>query len=102
MEHRILNGIIVEESEEISLTKLCHICKADAGWITDLVQEGILEPADTAAEPWYFSGISLRRALIVKRLQQDLDINLAGAALVLELLEEREMLLARSNLQTTG
>lgn len=93
MEQRILSGIIVEESQNISLQELCRACNADTGWITSLVHEGILDPADTVAGQWYFSAIALKRVFIVKRLQHDLDINLAGAALVLELLEEREQLL---------
>lgn len=97
MEHTILDGIVIEERENISLLEFCEICKVDAEWVTALVYEGILEPAQTGSEHWFFSGASLRRALIINRLQQDLDINLAGAALVVELLEERNALLARIN-----
>jgi len=97
MEHTILSGTIIEESESISLTELCEICKVDVEWVTTLVYEGILEPAETRSEHWIFNGISLQRALIINRLQQDLDINLAGAALVVELLEERNALLAKIN-----
>ncbi len=97
MEHTIVSGIIIEESEKISLTELCEICKVDVEWVTALVHEGILEPIETGSEHWVFNGISLQRALIINRLQQDLDINLAGAALVVELLEERNALLAKIN-----
>ncbi|SFU42677.1 transcriptional regulator, MerR family [Nitrosomonas eutropha] len=98
MEHGILNGIIIEENEEISLLELCQICKVDTEWVTALVHEGILEPVGAEPEHWFFSGVSLRRVLIVNRLQHDLDINLAGAALVVRLLEERDALLAKTNL----
>lgn len=98
MEHDILNGTILEENKEISLPELCQVCKVDAEWVIALVHEGILEPIGTGPEYWFFSRIALRRALIVNRLQHDLDINLAGAALVVELLEERDTLLARINL----
>jgi chaperone modulatory protein CbpM len=99
MEHRILEGVIVENDVEISLAELCRICKIDAEWIVTLVQEGILEPTDTASKQWHFSGTSLRRALIVRRLQRDLEVNLAGAALILELLEEREALRTRLDIR---
>jgi chaperone modulatory protein CbpM len=95
MEHYILDGIIVEDEIGISLAELCRVCQADAEWAITLVQEGILDPMDMASKQWRFSGVSLRRALIVRRLQQDLDVNLAGAALVLELLEEREIVHTR-------
>lgn len=98
MEHTILHGSIIEESDSISLVEFCQICQTDIEWVTALVQEGVLEPTGSEPEHWSFSGISLRRALIISRLQQDLDINLAGAALIIELLEERDNLLARTNL----
>ncbi|HEB87225.1 MAG TPA: hypothetical protein ENI68_09475, partial [Gammaproteobacteria bacterium] len=41
---------------------------------------------------WCFSGPSLRRARIAVHLQQDLGVNLVGAALVLDLMEELESL----------
>lgn len=95
MEHYILEGVIVEDDKGVSLAELCKVCQADAEWVLALVQEGILDPMDMASKRWRFSGVSLRRALIVRRLQRDLDINLAGAAVVLELLEEREVMRAR-------
>ena len=39
---------------------------------------------------WHFPGYCLRRVRIVQRLESDLGLNLAGAALALELLEEVE------------
>lgn len=40
-------------------------------------------------------GISVRRVRCAQRLEQDLGVNIAGAALALELLEELERLRAR-------
>ena len=75
--------------------ELCRVCQADAEWVITLVKEDFLDPIDMASKKWRFSGVSLRRALIVRRLQLDLDVNLAGVALVLELLEEREIVHTR-------
>lgn len=46
---------------------------------------------------WRFSGKSLRRARSAHRLQRDLGLNLAGIALVLDLMDELEVLLAQLN-----
>jgi chaperone modulatory protein CbpM len=62
-----------------------------------LVELGVLQPAGTNRRNWRFPGDSLHVALKARRLQQDLDLNLSGVALVLELLEEVELL--RSRLQ---
>jgi chaperone modulatory protein CbpM len=37
---------------------------------------------------WHFSGAALRRARVAVRLERDLELNLAGVALALDLLDE--------------
>ena len=92
----VLTGIIVEESVVFTLGELSLACDKPAEWIVALVAEGVIEPV---IEPvigehcnWQFSGNCLRRVRIVQRLESDLGLNLAGAALALELLEEVEAL----------
>ena len=63
-----------------------------AEWIVELVDEGILEPRGRDVLHWRFSGSSLQRARTVRHLQQDLRINIAGAALALDLMDEIEEL----------
>ena len=84
MKQDILTGLLLDDEVSLSL-----------GELIELVDEGILEPHGPDAAHWRFSGPSLVRALRTRRLQQDLGINLAGAALVLDLLDEIENLHAR-------
>ena len=88
----ILNGEIVEQQTPLSLGELCQQYAVHAEWIVDLVDEGILEPQGEQQVQWRFSGESCRRVSVVLRLQRDLDVNLAGAALALDLLEELQAL----------
>jgi len=88
----ILTGIIVEESTEFTLGELSRACGKPAEWIRALVEEGVIEPVGADQTHWHFRGHCLRRVRIVQRLQSDLGLNLAGAALALELLEEVEAL----------
>jgi chaperone modulatory protein CbpM len=88
----VLTGIIVEESSEFTLGELSRACGKPAEWILALVEEGVIEPVGTDQTHWHFRGHCLRRVRIVQRLQSDLGVNLAGAALALELLEEVETL----------
>ncbi len=44
---------------------------------------------------WRFPGVSVRRVRTVVRLQRDLGVNVAGAALAIELLDEINALRAR-------
>jgi len=69
-------------------------------FIVELVEEGVLAPVGREPHHWRFSGIHMRRARVALRLQRDLGVNTAGAALALQLLDEVEELRAR--LRTMG
>jgi chaperone modulatory protein CbpM len=88
MNHSVADSIIVESNVEISLGELSRACAVDAEWIISLVEEGILEPLDTSSKQWSFNSTSLRKIRVIQRLQRDLHVNLAGAALALQLLDE--------------
>ena len=88
----ILTGIIIEEQTRLSLRELCDACAVHVEFITELVDEGVIEPSGIDKSHWCFSGISLQRIRTAKRLQQDLGINLAGVALALDLIEELQLL----------
>jgi chaperone modulatory protein CbpM len=94
MKTELLTGIVLDEQVELSLSDLCRACSHHAEWIVQLVEEGILEPAGRNPAQWRFSGTSLQKAHTAMRLQRDLDINLAGVALALDLMDEIESLRA--------
>lgn len=92
----VLTGIIVEDNSVFTLAELSRACGKPADWILELVEEGVIEPVGGKDEThWKFRGQCLRRVRIVQRLESDLNLNLAGAALALELLEEVEALRSR-------
>ena len=90
-----VTGLILEEQTELSLADLCRACAAEAERIVELVNEGVLAPTGVAPDFLVFTGVHLHRARIALRLQNDLGVNLAGAALALELLDELDQLRAR-------
>jgi chaperone modulatory protein CbpM len=91
----ILTGIVLDEDSDLSLEELARACGIEREWILQLVAEGVIAPANEAPEHWRFQGESLRRARTASRLAHDLDINLSGIALALDLLDEIESLRAR-------
>ena len=95
MNQQPLNGVLLDETIELSLSELCTACARHTEWIIELVDEGILEPVGAERSQWRFPTVSLQRALTTSRLQNDLGINLAGVALALELLDEIDTLRAR-------
>ena len=93
-ETHTLTGIVFDESTEISIVELCQVCSVDRQTVTELIAEGILEADETEGEP-RLPYASVRRTRTVLRLQRDLCVNLAGAALALELLDRIEALRAQ-------
>jgi chaperone modulatory protein CbpM len=91
----VMSGLILDETTTLTLDELSCACSVRVERIIELVDEGILEPVGRDLGEWCFPGPSLGRARIAMHLQRDLDINLAGVALVLDLLDELESLRAR-------
>jgi chaperone modulatory protein CbpM len=87
-----LTGEIFEEYAVLSVDELSRLCAVDRAYIVELVEEGVLSVTAVDAEQWRFAGTALRRARTALRLQRDLEINLPGVALALELMEELDAL----------
>jgi len=91
---------ILEEQTELTLIEVSHACAVGVDRIVELVDEGVLIPSGREPHRWRFRGSHLCRATLALRLQRDLGVNLAGAALALQLLDELDGLRAR--LRTIG
>jgi chaperone modulatory protein CbpM len=88
-----LEGLIVEEQVEFTLFELCRATDTSEEQLTLWIEQGAIEPkhGDENEAP-RFDGASLRRVRRARRLAHDLEINAAGIALVLDLLDEIEAL----------
>ncbi len=98
MTHRdskVLCGQVIENETRITLRQLCRLCSVRAEYILDMIDEGFIEPAGKQNAHWCFHTSSIRRVRKAHRLQQDLGLNLAGAALAVDLMEEIERLRTR-------
>ncbi|MCY1167083.1 MAG: chaperone modulator CbpM [Pseudomonadota bacterium] len=95
-----LTGFILEDQTELTLQDVCRACAAQADLVIELVQEGVLTPSGSAPAQWRFTGIHMHRATVALRLQRDLGVNLAGAALALELMDEMDELRAQLHRMT--
>jgi chaperone modulatory protein CbpM len=91
----VLHGVVVEETVQFTLVDLCRACGADREHLVALIDEGVLQPSGATPQDWTFSGASLRRARSALRLAHDLELNAAGVALVMDLLDEIDALRAR-------
>ena len=88
MSSEYMTGLILDEDSLLTLDELSHACRVQADWIIQLVEEGALEPTGQDMTQWVFTGVCIQRVRTARRLQRDLGVNIAGAALVLDLMEE--------------
>lgn len=86
------HGSISEETEAFTLLQLCNICQLSPEIVIEMVDEGILEPEGERKIRWRFSHEAIECAKKVRRFRHDLNINIAGAALALQLLDRIEQL----------
>lgn len=88
-------GLLLDEACLLTLGELSRACRVHAEWIVELVEQGVIEPKGRDLQHWRFTGSCLVRVQQVRRLQRDLGVNLAGAALALDLLDEVHRLRSR-------
>ena len=83
---------LVEDSPGLTLDELCRGGDANVDLVLALVADGLLEPMGATPQEWRFGGASLRITRRASRLVRDLGLNVAAAALVIELLDRIERL----------
>lgn len=92
---RILEGEPLDDSSWLDVGAFCAHLSVERGWVVELVDAGVLEPRGAAPEAWSFPASALPRARATSRLMEDLGVNLAGVAVILDLIEERRRLMRR-------
>lgn len=91
-----LSGLVLGEESRCTLNDLCRLCGVDSELVRAMIDEGIITPEEPGVREWQFTWVAVRRVWIAVRLQQDLQVNLPGCALALDLLDELEELRRRS------
>ena len=91
-----IEGVVLDEGLVVTLTELTRLCGSSGRTLQLMVSEGLLRPrAGTAPAEWRFDGVAVLRARRAVRLRRDLELNLSGTALALDLLDELDALRER-------
>ena len=86
----IYTSILLDENTNYSLQELSDLCNQSTELILEMIDEGMIIPTGSSPRQWLFGLREIHRVQTAQRLIRDLKVNLAGAALALDLLEELE------------
>lgn len=92
--------IIADYTDETPLTldELCELAGLHGAELQEFIAYDILIPTGESPNEWQFDLLQVQRLKTALRLQRDLEVNMAGIALVLDLLEEIEEQRARADM----
>ena len=88
----IYTSILLDENTSYTLQELSDLCSQSTKLILEMIDEGMIVPAGSSPRQWRFGLREIHRVQTTQRLINDLQVNMAGAALALDLLEELEEL----------
>ncbi len=99
---KLISGVIIERTESLTLQEFCYAIKTEPEFIHKMVEYQLIQPHGQSPEEWRFDSISLKKGRIALSFYKDLEINLPGIALALELLEKIEKLQKDIKILETG
>jgi chaperone modulatory protein CbpM len=85
----VLDARLLGEGDWITVTEVCRLCLIDRSAIVELVELGVVVSRGPSPDEWLVPAAALPRLRVAGRLIRDLGVNVTGAALALELLEDR-------------
>lgn len=88
----LLVGVLLEEEYTISYTEVCHKYHIPKELLIEMMEHGLFSNQSTQLEQLKLNQNELHRLESAFRLHHDLDINLPGVVLALDLLEKIDKL----------
>lgn len=89
----VITGVLVDENTTTySFTQVCHTYHMSEAELIELLEHGLLHEITAPVKQLNFNLGMVKRIHSARRLQEDLDINLPGVVLALELRDEVDRL----------
>lgn len=94
MSKRLCSQSLEVDAQKLSFAQICGQCGVSADLLKEMLDYGVLNPSmmTISDHEAFFEAESLQRVLKAIRLCRDLDVNIAGAALAIDLLDEIQTL----------
>lgn len=86
--HEVMIVASYSKSSMITIEELCEICNITDDVLKEFISYEIIHPMESSKQEILFALEDLQRIKTALRLQHDLEVNMAGAALILDLLKQ--------------
>ena len=86
----IITGVLVDEDSTVSFVDICQHYDIPEDMLLDMIEHGLVQQASATSKMIQIHKGTLSRIQSARRLQSDLGINVPGAVLALELLDQLE------------
>lgn len=83
---------IIDDSNLLTFDEICRAIHADNDLMIQLIEYHIIQPKGSSPKDWAFDHLALKRAKLARNFYYDLEVNLAGIGLLIDLLERIEAL----------
>ena len=84
----VITGELLDENTTISFPQVCHMYHISEDVLIELLEHGLIKEITPPVQQVNFNPYMLSRIQSARRLQEDLDVNLQGVILALELRDE--------------
>lgn len=85
---KVVTGVLIKETTTYTFMEVCKKYSIPIELLQEMIDQGLFASQSTDPEQIQWDLKSLQRLESAFRLHRDLDINLPGVALVLDLLEQ--------------
>jgi chaperone modulatory protein CbpM len=83
---------LLQEGEWLAVDDVCRLCAIDMDLVIEFVELGVIRSRGAQPLQWCVPAEAIGRLRVASRLMRDLGVNVSGAALAIELLENRREL----------
>lgn len=94
----LMSGILIEKTQALTLDEFSRVIKIEREIIVQMVDYHVVEPEGKTPQEWRFDSIALKRGIKASSFYHDLEVNLPGIALALDLLDKIENLRQKINI----
>lgn len=88
MAQKTITAILVDETRTYSYLEVCEKFDMSETMLIEMIEHGLLNASALKLKDIIFDQKMIGRIQAARRLQQDLEVNLPGVVLALELLDE--------------